>query len=270
VKAIALRWTIGDVSERGFEALRLAVWGAHRMFGARATYAVCVNSIPLAAAKRRAGALPDGCVWRDVTRDVPPSLSAHLDGAMAEGVAWKLAPPRLFADRHELCFDNDCVLWSLPEVIERWLDDDGGACLLAEDVRRAYGRFAPDCGARACNAGIRGLPPGFDFAGALAAVLRARPVRLTSELDEQGLQVAALSLGAAPFVVPLGDVTICSPFPPHLPDLGRCGAHFCGLNARDAAAQTGDLRAPDLLIGHWERHRPALYAKVGLVGADGP
>ena len=30
---LAIRWTIGDVSDRGWEELRLSVWGARRLFG---------------------------------------------------------------------------------------------------------------------------------------------------------------------------------------------------------------------------------------------
>lgn len=261
---VALRWTIGDVSEQGFEALRLAVWGAWRVFGDRASYAICVNSLPVEVAEWRAGQLPAACTWRAVTLDLPPMLRAHLDDAMAEGVAWKFAPLRLFPDRHELSLDNDCVLWSMPPAIERWLADDRGACLLAEDVRACFGQFADECGDEPRNAGVRGFPPGFDLAGALDAVLRARPVKLASELDEQGLQVAALSRSGRPFVVSLDDVSICSPFPPHLPHLGRCGAHFCGLNARDLGWELDGRPASELVRDHWARHRPELHARVGL------
>ena len=63
---------------------------------------------------------------------------------MAEGVAWKLAPPRLFPEACELSLDNDCMLWQMPEAIHAWLGDgDPARCLLAEDVRPAFGRFAP-------------------------------------------------------------------------------------------------------------------------------
>lgn len=37
---VGVRWTIGDVSDEGFEALRLSVWGAFRLFGEDAVYAV--------------------------------------------------------------------------------------------------------------------------------------------------------------------------------------------------------------------------------------
>ena len=88
------------------------------------------------------------------------------------------------------------------------------------------------------NSGIRGLQPGFDLDAALRAALATRrsrsgaPLKLDSELDEQGLQVAALSLAMPLRLVTLREVTICSPFHPHLPQLGECGAHFVGLNAR--------------------------------------
>lgn len=263
-RRVGLRWTVGDVSPEGFEALRLAVWGAFRVFGAGASYAVCVNSISVEEARRRAGELPPSCVWHEVTLEVPPFLRDHLDDTMAEGVAWKFAPLRMFPDRHELSFDNDCILWSMPDAIGRWLEGDHGACLLAEDVRACFGQFAPDCGSAPLNAGIRGFPPGFDVADALASVLRARPVKLASELDEQGLQVAALSRRTAPVVVPLRDVTICSPFPPHLPHLGLCGAHFCGLNSRDLGWSYEGRRASDIVRDHFDHHRPALHARVGI------
>lgn len=261
---LAVRWTIGDVSPRGFEALRLSVWGAWRLFGPAADYVVCVNTVPPGEARARAGPLPDGVRWFAATADlVPAFLRARLDAEMAEGVAWKFAPLRLFPDRHELSLDNDCILWDLPAGLRAWLDA-GDACLLAEDVRACFGRFADLCGPEPRNSGIRGLPPGLDLEAALRAVLAARPGLLTSELDEQGLQVAALSRTRPPHVVTVEEVTICSPFPPHLPHLGRCGAHFVGLNAHHFPWSLHGRPAEDHIRAHWERHRPALYARVGL------
>lgn len=42
-----IRWTIGDVHPLGVEALRLSIWGAWKLFGPAAKYAVCANSVPL-------------------------------------------------------------------------------------------------------------------------------------------------------------------------------------------------------------------------------
>lgn len=263
------------MSDRGFEALRLSVWGAQRIFGPRAAYAVCVNSVPLEVAQCMAGPLPDGVRWLDVSGgDMPAFLAERFDARMAEGVGWKLAPLRVFPDRFELSLDNDCILWELPASVEAWLDGASRApmrCLMARDMRACFGQFADQCGPEPLNAGIRGLPPGFDLEAALRHVLdrlRAgqtggKRSRLGSELDEQGLQTAALSLDSPPVAVALDEVTICSPFWPHLPHLGRCGAHFVGLNARHIAWSYYDRPADDCMREHWDRHRPAIYDRVG-------
>ncbi len=235
---LAVRWTIGDVSDRGWEQLRLSVWGARRLFGPAATYAVCVNTVSVAAAVDKAGPMPAGVEWHPVVAgDIPTLLTEHLDRNMAEGVGWKLAPLRLYPDRHELSLDNDCVLWDVPGPLAAWLDA-ADATLFAADVSVCLGQFETEAGAVPRNSGIRGLPPGFDFAAALREGLAragrrlGRRVVLTSELDEQGLQAAAVSLDRPPLVVTTADVSICSPFHPHQPELGRCGAHFVGSNAR--------------------------------------
>jgi hypothetical protein len=227
---IGVRWTFGDVSRRGGETLRRSVWGARRMFGAAAEYAICVNSLSLDEARARVGPLPDGVAWVQSDGHLPDFLRGHLHAGLAEGVAWKFAPLRLFRDRHELALDNDCILWAMPDGLRAWLDDPRG-CLLAEDVVPALGQFGSLLGNLPRNTGIRGLPPGFDLEAALASVLRDHPVQLVSELDEQGLQVAALSAHGG-HMVPLRDVAICSPFAPHHSELGRCGAHFVGLNVK--------------------------------------
>jgi hypothetical protein len=262
---LALRWTVGDASARAFEALRLSIRGAWNLFGPKAEYVVCVHTIAPAEAADRMGEVPPGVRWQAVTRDlVPDFLRARLDGEMAEGLAWKFAPVRLFPDRFELALDNDCILWALPDGVARWLAD-GRRCLIAEDVRASFGRFADLCGPEPRNSGIRGLPPDFDYEASLRALLEARPDdSIDSELDEQGLQVAAASRPEAPFVVRSHEVTICSPFPPHLPNLGRCGAHFVGLNAPHLPWALAGRPAEEWIAEHFDRLRPALYARLGL------
>lgn len=259
---LALRWTIGDVSEHGFEALRLSVWGAWRVFGAEASYDILVNSVPLARAREWVGPLPRGVRWHNVTRAVPKSLKPYLDGGMAEGVGWKFAPLRLHPDKFELSLDNDCILWDWPEAVRAWLDGAGDCCLIAEDVRTMLGQFESLCGPEPRNSGIRGTPPGFDFEHSLLSVLQQCPVKIQSELDEQGLVTAALSIEQPPLVVTVDEVSICSPFPPHVPWLGRCGAHFVGLNARNLPWDLDGRPASDYIREHWRRHRKALYDRV--------
>jgi hypothetical protein len=262
-KRLGVRWTLGDVSERGFEALRLSIWGAWRLFGPEAQYAVCVNTIALDRARAQTGDLPEGVLWHDATREIPRFLKAHFDEGMAEGVGWKFAPLRFFPDRFELSLDNDCILWEVPAAIRDWLEEaDPQRCVAAEDVLACFGQFASVCGPEPRNGGIRGLPPGFDLDAALRKLLQQQPVLMTSELDEQGLQTAALASSGAPRVVTVDEVTICSPFPPHVPHLGRCGAHFCGLNAKQLPWSLEGRPATEYIQDHWHRHRDALYERV--------
>jgi ribosomal protein S18 acetylase RimI-like enzyme len=262
---LVVRWTIGDVSSAGFEALRLSVWSATKLFGRRARYVVCVNSVPLDVARARAGELPEHVEWRDVSDALWPEIRPYLADNYAEGVAWKFAPLRLDVNAHELALDNDCILWAVPRAVEHWLAGRSAAgCVIAEDVRPCFGQFAARCGPEPRNSGIRGIPAGFDFGGALLETLREYPVKLSSELDEQGLQVAALQRRASPAVVSTREVSICSPFPPHLPHLGECGAHFVGLNAKSMPWSLDGTPAVDLIQAHWRRHRRELYDRVGI------
>jgi hypothetical protein len=262
---LGIRWTIGDASTAGFEALRLSVHGAQRLFGSRAEYLILVNNISVAEAQRRAGSLAPGVIWRAAEPSVPDFLRAHLDDRMAEGVAWKFSPVRAFPGRFALALDNDVVLWEVPVPMRQWLEGgDPTACVIAEDVTPAHGKFAEFCGPAPRNSGIRGIGPDFDLEAALKEVLRRKPVLLESELDEQGLQIAAVSLPKPPLVVSLEDVTICSPFYPHIPHLGRCGAHFVGINVRHIPWSYYGQPATELRLKHWREHREEVSRRVGM------
>lgn len=270
-KEIGLRWTIGDVSSSGFEALRMSLWGAWRIFGAEAAMMVCVNTVSCPEAQGRVGPVPPTVAWRQSEARLPAFLEKHLDEGRSEGTSWKFSPLRVFPDRYEIALDNDCILWELPPSIKAWLTrDHSETCLIAADVRPAFGQFSSCCGPDPMNSGIRGLPPGFDFGRALRAVLEKWPCLMTSELDEQGLQVAAVAQARPPRVVSLREVSICSPFPSHLPCLGSCGAHFVGLNARQLPWNYYDRPAVDCIQEHWRNHRGEVLARVARQVAPHP
>jgi hypothetical protein len=251
---VGLRWTIGDVSRWGFEALQMSVRSACALFGDQAEYAVCVNSIPVSKARVQTGPLPRCVRWLDAGGRVPAWLAGHLAPNMAEGVAWKFAPVRLFPESFEIALDNDVILWRLPRAMREWLEA-GDGCLLAADVQRCLGQFSERCNAGAINSGIRGVPPGFDLEGALRSCLDG--VVLRSELDEQGLQAAALSRGKL-YIVSSQDVSICSPFPAHQHRLGECGVHFVGLNAKHMPWTLNSRWAHEVIHEEFARLRPAV------------
>jgi hypothetical protein len=264
---LGVRWTIGDVSADGFRALRLSIAAARRAFGPDAGLTVCVNTVPLDEARERAADLECDVAWRSAVReDIPGFLRERLDSGMAEGVGWKFAPLRVFPDRYELSLDNDCIVWEAPRAVREWLADARPTFVAAADVRTCFGQFGPLCGPEPLNSGIRGLPPGFELGPALEQLLEENPGTLRTELDEQGMQMAVLRRSGLVRVVTVDEVSICSPFPPHLPGLGRCGAHFVGLNARQLPWTMDGRPASELTSSHFARHLPELRARAGLSG----
>lgn len=262
VRKTGIRWTIGDVSSPGFEALELSIRSARKLFGPRTKYVVCVNSIPLELARERTGAVGREVEWIHSGNHVPGWLQNQLDAGMAEGVAWKLAPVRLFPDRYEISFDNDVILWRIPDAMKQWLESSNReSCLMAEDAQRSFGQFSSCCNGHAINSGIRGIPPGFDLEERLQKRLRESQVVLRSELDEQGLQAAVLSQ-AALTLVSKRDVSICSPFPMHQQSLGRCGAHFVGLNQRNLPWQLEGRGAHEVIHERWRGFKAKLTELV--------
>jgi hypothetical protein len=259
---IGIRWTIGDVSDAGHQALRLSILGAWNIFGKRARYAVCVNTVRASVTAARIGALPCAVDWIPVTNILPRWLGDHVTNDMAEGVAWKLLPVRAFPELHELSLDNDVILWALPKAIKDWLAaTDPNACLVAQDVQPGLGQFAAVSGYKALNLGIRGLPPHFDMEGRLSDKLLSSDVILQSELDEQGLQLAVL-IETKLFVVSTEDVSICSPFDNHQHHLGRCGAHFVGVNPKRLPWILDGRGAHEVIREHWDSYIDEVCARV--------
>ena len=256
---LGIRWTIGDVNPEGFEALQLSIYGAWSLFGSRACYQVCVNSVGVSQARQQTGELPVEVEWREVSRaDLPEFL--RLGHTVAEGTGWKFCPLRAFERIPELALDNDCILWSVPPALERWLQG-ASAGLIAEDVRPHFGCFASRCGLAPRNSGIRGLAPEFPFEQVLGELMREGRQLLT-EGDEQGLQVACLQARGEPQVVPVSDVAICSPFPPHGQALGQCGAHFVGLNTKHFGWTYYGQDPVQLTRAYWRHIQPALLEKL--------
>ena len=167
-EAIGVRWTVGDASARGYEALRLSIWGVYNLFGPGAAYVVSVNQIA-PEARRRTGEAPAAVSWRPPGQ-LPDFLCGSLDPGMAEGVAWKFAPLRLFPERYEVALDNDCILWAMPPSVLAWLESDrADQSLLAEDVRQGFGHFAALCPPEPRNSGFAGCRRGSTWARHCAA-----------------------------------------------------------------------------------------------------
>jgi len=149
------------------------------------------------------------------------------------GVAWKLYPPRLVQDRHELLIDNDIIIEKRVKEIDEFFDGD--CTLLLEDVTRNYGRFDKHVppGHR-INSGIYGMPPGFNldnfvrfYAGSGWEMNAEGEYAASKTFDEQGLVAIALLSYPSYVIIPTTSVTCCE-----RDFVEGDGMHFIGLNRR--------------------------------------
>jgi hypothetical protein len=174
-------------------------------------------------------------LYEQKPEDAPCPLDVQT-GSYEEsnGCGWKLAPPRLRPDSHELFIDNDIIILERLREISDWQCFDGFG-LISEGLhrRRMYGVYdgfvLPKI--HAC-AGLFGLPPGFDFAGRIKALLPHLNGKSLGGYNEQGLTTAIITNMENYMLVPLSTLFISEdhvPFPKQLPK----GIHFVGANRKD-------------------------------------
>jgi hypothetical protein len=144
------------------------------------------------------------------------------------GSGWKLCPPRLDINRHELWIDNDIVIWDRVKEIDEWIK--GSHAIISQGRNRLFGIFEPDVPEmkKAC-AGFFGLPPKFDFGGEISVRchhrLKGEPL---GHWDEQGL-VAAIVTNREHVIVPFESINIVNKNE-HLPNPLPPAIHFVGGN----------------------------------------
>jgi hypothetical protein len=265
-RQIGVRWTVGDVSAFGFETLRLSIESLSRLLPPGSQFAVAVNNISVAEAQERTGDITPKVQWLSSDDCVPTWLRAQVDAQMAEGVAWKLAPVRVFPNAYEIALDNDVILWRLPEPVVEWLESiDKNACVMAQDAQRCLGQFSEHCDSRSINSGIRCISPGLDYESLLRETLEKSGVTLRSELDEQGLQATTLAQLSLK-LVSNEDVTICSAFPMHQHHLGHCGAHFVGLNQKWLPYIIHGIHAHEANQQNWLRLKDQVVERLTALG----
>lgn len=175
-----IRWTIGPVSTSGFEVLEASVSKIKDLYGNLFDYVICYNQINPTRLKLLGVELFE---QKENSLPIKPY-----------SVAWKLYPPRLRLDSHEIIIDNDIILFKKLEEIDLFLESN--KALIYEGLNRKFtlGRYKLPIGV-VINSGIYGLPPGFDFEKKVRAKLLGDWEKCRdreSTFDEQGLVASIL------------------------------------------------------------------------------
>jgi hypothetical protein len=185
------RWTVGPPRSRFDDAiLRRSVINFRRFYGDVFDCLLCLNGRD---ARGLDGLGAEVILQKSVAGCPEP-----------KGVAWKLYPPRIRPDSHELFIDHDVVLVDRIEKLDSFLSRrDAFLYSQAYSLEGCYGSFrnlVPE-GFR-LNSGFFGLPPGFRFD--LSSVRE-----WFDYFDEQGFVASSLCGQDSLIMVPLEDIHIC-------------------------------------------------------------
>jgi hypothetical protein len=113
------------------------------------------------------------------------------------GTIWRLCPPRLKKDVHEIVLDNDVIIHDQMEEIDEFLASNKQFLITESHPWGSadYGNYTDliPVGLR-FNCGVFGMPPGFDMEDAISKVIN----KVDHHADVQG--ILASILGDQPFV----------------------------------------------------------------------
>jgi hypothetical protein len=222
-----VRWTIGNVSDEGVECLRLSVSNFIKFYDYQYDYYICHNQIDPARLKWT-NAFKINLLNQDeyVNSLIIPPLNNHP--------CWKLYPPRIKLDSHELFVDNDVLIYKNIDI-EKLFDL---SFFISEGLERSYGFFDPmiDPSFPKINTGFFSIPPSFDFKLHLNYLISHYDLKWKNHFDEQGL-VAKIFSSKEFKLIPIQDINVSfdNPFK------GKFGMHFIGLNSGNTS--------------HWKRFK---------------
>lgn len=201
------RWTVGNCLQQGLDILAESINRTTRALGVdNWDWVICYNGLnkeDLAFLQKAIGNRPvklipqtwDTCPVNDNMQSPRRTDgSFEWNGNRCGGTMWKVCPPRMRMESHEVVIDNDIVLLKKFYQFEEFLASD--KALLLEEPIRFYGRydFLFKNDDVFLNSGLMGFPPGYDYGTEILKTWEnhGRYTNL-SQADEQGLLTYTLS-----------------------------------------------------------------------------
>lgn len=154
-----VRWSVGDSTPQGFDAFVETTIRTPMALGSRFDYLICSNAVNMKGDIEYVGKRQSIEV-KQITWDAfpLPACTCQPNPTDRQGSFWKMCPPRLRIDAHEILLDADVIIRACPPQFEEFLASNK-PMISMEDLR-CYGKYYTHFyGDRGYNAGIIGLPP---------------------------------------------------------------------------------------------------------------
>jgi hypothetical protein len=141
--------------------------------------------------------------------------------------AWKLYPPRLFIESHEIMMDNDVVIYRKPKLFDEFFEKKD--LIVATQGYGVYSSILKKSIPKNfhVNSGVLCFPPNFNFESILSNLIISHKLKWDNNFDEQTLVSYAIwSSSIKVKILSMSEIHIC--VGKYLK--GNCGQHFVGLN----------------------------------------
>jgi hypothetical protein len=204
------RYTLGPVSNLGFEILKESINLLKKNYDC--DIVVCYNQIKN----------------KDILKEINEELidqekyTNSLPYAPIKEI-WKICPPRLSPNTHEIFLDNDLIITNKIPQIDEFLREKEKTIILSgftgerhkvngkEVQKRYYGQYDHFIDQKyIINGGLFGIPPNFDFEDKLKnlCIGNWQQDRELAHNDDQGIITAALTINNEAIVIPEDQILI--------------------------------------------------------------
>lgn len=200
------RITIGNCLQQGIDILCESVQKLYALLGEEWDYLICYNGLnrdevarishsvrntPTKFFAQNWATCPIGDYCQSPKR---ADGSFEWNGTRCGGTIWKVCPPRIRLDSHEIIMDNDIVILKKFPQIEEFLNENKS--LVLEEPIRFYGRYDYLFSSHGpfLNSGLMGFPPGYDFGAKIHENwIKYGQYQKLTQADEQGLLTFTLN-----------------------------------------------------------------------------
>ncbi|RTK95658.1 MAG: hypothetical protein EKK64_06180 [Neisseriaceae bacterium] len=210
-----IRWTVGPVSNNGFECLNHSFKMLYKLYGDSFKYLVCYNNLTDAQVKN----LPpvERINQNKITNKIPINFPK-------KNPAWKLYSPRFNMNGYEILLDNDVVIYE--DIFTEILKED--TICVTEAIARSYSKTYIELIPEGfnINSGFICLPPFYDFQNEIIKEIKNLEIKEWKNFfDEQSLVAITLSKQNTK-IISIEDIFVCY----NELKKGKYGLHFVGLN----------------------------------------
>lgn len=210
-----IRWTIGgNISNKSILCLKLSIKYIKNIYKNNVDYLICYNNLTENNIKKLPKNIDKISVdnYNNLYKIVMPKNTT----------GWKLCPPRIRLDSHEVILDNDVIIYK--DLFKQFFISNKiyiteGLGAKSPNLKKFINKNFN------INSGVICLPPGFDFLNEVKNIINTYKINFTNHFDEQSI-IAMVVFNKDYKIISKEDVCICDKFL----KIGNYGMHFVRLN----------------------------------------